>query len=128
MEWDIRNDQPIYTQLIQQVTLAILSGTFLRRTAAAGAGDGGGGRGQPQHHAAGAGGAGAHGAGLHPAHCRALCYRRTPLSSTAPNRSWPTSRSEPFCTAWSAWLRLGADRPAGAVLGGGRIRDGYFRM
>ena len=28
MEWDIRNDQPIYTQLIQQVTLAILSGTF----------------------------------------------------------------------------------------------------
>lgn len=22
----------------------------------------------------------------------------------------------------------GADRPAGAVLGGGRIRDGYFRM
>ena len=36
MEWDIRNDQPIYTQLIQQVTLAILSGTFPcggRRTA-----------------------------------------------------------------------------------------------
>ena len=28
MEWDIRNDQPIYTQQIQQVTLAILSGTF----------------------------------------------------------------------------------------------------
>ena len=28
MEWDIRNDQPIYTQLILQVTLAILSGTF----------------------------------------------------------------------------------------------------
>ena len=28
MEWDIRNDQPIYTQLVQQVTLAILSGTF----------------------------------------------------------------------------------------------------
>ena len=29
MEWDIRNDQPIYTQLIQQVTLAILSGVSL---------------------------------------------------------------------------------------------------
>ena len=29
MEWDIRNDQPIYTQLIQQVTLAILSGLSL---------------------------------------------------------------------------------------------------
>ena len=28
MEWDICNEQPIYTQLIQQVTLAILSGTF----------------------------------------------------------------------------------------------------
>lgn len=28
MEWHFRNDQPIYTQLIQQISLAILSGSF----------------------------------------------------------------------------------------------------
>lgn len=28
MEWQFRNDQPIYTQLIQQITLAILAGYF----------------------------------------------------------------------------------------------------
>lgn len=28
MEWHFRNDQPIYTQLTQQITLAILSGSI----------------------------------------------------------------------------------------------------
>ena len=28
MEWYFRNDQPIYTQLTQQITLAILSGSI----------------------------------------------------------------------------------------------------
>ena len=31
MEWHFRNDQPIYTQLTQQITLAILSGYIPRR-------------------------------------------------------------------------------------------------
>ncbi|MFQ9052508.1 MAG: hypothetical protein ACLR5H_04455 [Oscillospiraceae bacterium] len=28
MEWHFRSDQPIYTQLTQQITLAILSGSI----------------------------------------------------------------------------------------------------
>ena len=91
MEWDIRNDQPIYTQLIQQVTLAILSGTFPC-----------GGRLPPVREMAAE-------AGVNP---------NTMLpSSTVPNRSWPTSRSEPFCTAWSAWATTGSRPPSWCGLG-----------
>ena len=67
MEWDIRNDQPIYTQLIQQVTLAILSGPFPcggRR--APGRGVGGGAGGNHNTTQGGPAGAGGHGAGCTP--------------------------------------------------------------
>lgn len=128
MEWDIRNDQPIYTQLIQQVTLAILSGTFpcggrlppVREMAAE--------AGVNPNTAAGAGGAGAHGAGLHPAHCRALCYRGRRCRRQRQTGAGPPADRSLSAPHGAHGLRPGADRPAGAVLGGGRIRDGYFRM
>ena len=53
MEWHFRNDQPIYTQLTQQITLAILSGSIPSGEASHRAGAGGGRGGEPQHRAAG---------------------------------------------------------------------------
>lgn len=68
MEWSFHSNQPIYTQLIEQLTLAILSGEYPTggklpavRELAAEAGV------NPEHHAAGAGPARADGAALYPA-------------------------------------------------------------
>ena len=122
MEWDIRNDQPIYTQLIQQVTLAILSGTFPC-----------GGRLPPVREMAAE-------AGVNPNTMqRALAeLERTGLVYT--QRTAGRFVTEDAAVIDSAkqelahqqvgahGLRPGADRPAGAVLEGGSIRDGYFRM
>ena len=118
MEWDIRNDQPIYTQLIQQVTLAILSGTFPC-----------GGRLPPVREMAAEAGVNPNtmqralaelertGLALRPSALPGALLPRTPLSSTVPNRSWPTSRSEPFCAAWSAWATTGSRPPSWCGLG-----------
>ena len=117
MEWDIRNDQPIYTQLIQQVTLAILSGTFPC-----------GGRLPPVREMAAE-------AGVNPNTMqRALAeLERTGLVYTqrtagrfvtedaavidSSNRSWLISRSGPFCAVWSAWATTGSRPPSWCGLG-----------
>ena len=99
MEWDIRNDQPIYTQLIQQVTLAILSGTFPC-----------GGRLPPVREMAAE-------AGVNPNTMQRALLPRTLPSSTVPNRSWLISRSGPFCAVWSAWATTGSRPPSWCGLG-----------
>ena len=121
MEWDIRNDQPIYTQLIQQVTLAILSGTFPC-----------GGRLPPVREMAAE-------AGVNPNTMqraltelerdgRALCYRGRRCRRQRQTGAGPPADRSLSAPHGAHGLRPGADRPAGAVLGGGRIRDGHFRM
>ena len=145
MEWDIRNDQPIYTQLIQQVTLAILSGTFPC-----------GGRLPPVREMAAE-------AGVNPNTMqRALAeLERTGLVYTQRTAGRfvtedaaviDSAKQELAHQQVGAFLRrmerMGYDReqaahhrypqahhlpggrrrPAGAVLEGGSIRDGYFRM
>lgn len=111
MEWDIRNDQPIYTQLIQQVTLAILSGTFPC-----------GGRLPPVREMAAE-------AGVNPNTMqRALCYRGRRCRRQRQTGAGSSAGRGLSAPHGAHGLRPGADRPAGAVLGGGSIRDGYFRM
>ena len=62
------NDAPIYSQLIAQIKVGIVSGAFPPGGAAAfRAGPGYGGRGESQHHAAGPDGAGAGRTGIQPA-------------------------------------------------------------
>lgn len=62
MKWQFSNDAPIYSQLIAQIKVGIVSGAFPAGGAAAfRAGPGYGGRGESQHHAAGPDGAGADG-------------------------------------------------------------------
>ena len=127
MEWDIRNDQPIYTQLIQQVTLAILSGTFPC-----------GGRLPPVREMAAE-------AGVNPNTMqRALAeLERTGLVYTQRTAGRfvtedaavvDSAKQELAHQQVGAFLRrmerMGYDREQAArlVLEGGSIRDGYFRM
>ena len=68
MQWQFSNDAPIYTQLIHQVKVGIVTGAI-----ALGAGYGNRGRGQPQYYAEGPGGIGAGRPGLQPADRRQIC-------------------------------------------------------
>ena len=74
MKWEFSNDAPIYAQLILQIKVGIVSGTFSPgERLAVGAGSGNGSRRQPQHHAAGIDRAGTRWTGVQSADCGQIC-------------------------------------------------------
>lgn len=120
MEWYFRNDQPIYTQLTQQITLAILSGSIPSggrlptvRELAAEAGV------NPQHGAAGPGGAGGHRPAAYPAHGGALCHGGSVRDPERQGETGPGPDKGVSLVHGAAGLQPAAGESAAGHMGGG---------